>query len=674
MAEYPDRAQPAGGTGFDYAPVPLHWRLGALGHDHFGTHSYGPRDLLRTLFRRWPLIALFSIGVMIVVVLTILSRTPTYEAHASILLKKGTAQEPLSPRPAPMTVWYELREEDINTEIGILGSRALVREAAQVLADAEPTKPPAWTWLRAPEKAAADQDPLSFERLVDAVLEALVVEQAPRSNIIQLRFLWPDPDQAQRFLEALVDNYQLRRSELFEPTGAEPFFRRQAEAAAAELKATEASLHAYLNEAGITLIEGPEGQDTLAAEKESALERQQQIAADLGQTRAQISQLDSLVHKTQSQILAEAQRVHRNLLERQRAALRGQLASIDRDKAEQQQRLVRLRELREETGEKLARIRVLEDRLRGLLLHGKPSVNANRLKKEVDDLYEQLAELGQVKRYDLNVGQDTNLYERLETEVLDTEVTLTGLNRRAEVIQEQLDALSERQAELKAAPSPLKAEVVWENIEATRQALAQAGAQLDTDDRRSLSEGFESLVHLLLSTEAELAGARARTEDLEKQASEVAGELASLNVNSVRARELHRQLLRNEQNYQTYVQKSETAAISAAMAREELVNTSVAEPPTVATDPVGPSKKTLLLLGLLVSAFGGAGIVFLLDFIDHRIDTPDQLERRLGLDHLASVPEGATEGPLDIGLAALYPDPGASSQPDRSIRNLPVQA
>lgn len=676
------------------------WQAGAFGgpfgYEEAKHGGYSPRDLLRSLFRRRRFLTLFALTVMSVVLVGILLRTPVYQAQASILVKKGMAQEPLTPRPAPMTVWDELLQEDVNTEIGILKTRVLVRDAMLESIEALPGTAQARQSISmtdafaAPatttntDKAAEDKpeegktktdrkEARILERDVDDVMDSLKVEQEPRSNIIQLRFLWPDPKQARRFLEALIEGYQQRRSELFEPTGAEPFFRRQAAAAAAELKATEEALNHYLNEAGLTLIEGAADQDTLGAEKHSALEHQQRIANDLSETRARISQLESLLTKTQTQILAESRRLRADLLERQRAALRAELQSIDRDRAEQEERLARLGELQGELATKLTRIRELEDKLRGLLVRGQGSLTARQLKAEVDALYKQLAALGQVKRYDLRTSQDTRIYDDLDQEKVQTEVTLTGLRRRAELVREQLAALAnardDKQAPLaERAGTPAGATqnadrdgdpalAIWMDIEATRQALSKSSETLAVGDRESLAQGFEGLVQSMLGTEAELAGARARAGDLTRQLAEAAQELGGLNVKAARAKELRRELERNETNYLTYMEKSETAAISAAMAREELVNTSVAEPPSVLPDPVGPSAKTLLLLGMFLATFGGAGIVFLLDFIDHRIDTPEQLEHFLGLEHLASVPEGETEGPLDLGLAAMLGAP-----------------
>ncbi|MBK5940714.1 Wzz/FepE/Etk N-terminal domain-containing protein [Halochromatium roseum] len=671
-----------------------HWAFTPDLYPDIASPAYGLRDLLRPLFRRRWLVLLFATGVMIAVLLGALMQTPSYEATAKVLVKKGVAREPLSPRETPMWVSDSLYEEDINTEVGILTSRILIEQAVKAIRSAAveaPASEPAFAWFHATDRwlkqligaNAADADAkskdnskggrgldgYSLQEQVDDMQQSLEVSPEPKSNIISLRFVWPDPREAKAFLDALVDAYQRHRAELYEPAGTESFFRRQTETAAEKLVTAESALQGYLRDAGITIIDVPEGHDVLEAEKRSILDRQKRIDEDLSQTRAQASQLTRLLAKTSEQILSESARVRSESLERQRAVLKGQLTEVEQQRGEQGHRLQRLRAEQAEVSDKLARIRVLEDQLRGLLLRTQNDRSGKALKSEVDRLYSELAQLGQLKRYDLNVGQDTSLYDHLQTQIIDAEVTLSGLDERQQMIQRRIDELAsqpaiepptaaqhtDRQHVAGVAPQVGDSGRLWTEIELTRATLARAGALLDIEDRRSLAQGFEAMVTLLIDTEAELEGARARIAELETQAAQIEQTLLALNTKGIRAKELRRELARAEAAHRLYREKTDTAAISAAMSREELVNTSIAQPPTVATDPVGPGKRTLVLLGLFVATFGGVGIALLLDYLDPGITTPIQLERRLGIIHLGSVSEGEISGPLDVGLAALFP-------------------
>jgi len=164
---------------------------------------------------------------------------------------------------------------------------------------------------------------------------------------------------------------------------------------------------------------------------------------------------------------------------------------------------------------------------------------------------------------------------------------------------------------------------------------------------------LEDMVAVLVTTEGELEGVQARVDELEQQSTAIDTRLTELNATAAHAKELRRERERAEKAYTLYREKTDTWSISAAMSRAELVNTSISQRPTVSSEPVGPGKLKLLLLGLFVAGAGGIALALLLEFLDHSLSTPEQLERRLGIAHLASVPEGATDGPLEIGLAGL---------------------
>ena len=649
-------------------PVADVWALPSVAEtEHRG---YGLRDLARTLFRRRRLVALFALGVMAVVALGLITGKPSYEATASILVKKGAARVPLTPTETQVWISDNVSEEDINTEIGILTSRVLIEGVVRTLAEQETRDPaPSW-WQQARTRWRAWLDDLlnrkpipALEAKVDRVMRALSVSAVPRSNLIALKFVWSDAAYAERFLEILVDDYQERRSELYEPLGAETFFRKQAARAADDLAAAEDALQAYLSDAGVTLIDGPRDNDVLEAEKRATLQRLQNIDQELSNARAEQSQLRSLLQKVRAQVLAESVRVRVDLLDRQRAEVRKQQRQLNDEAAGQEAQLARLRQERTEVGEKLAQIRVREDRLRRLLLNGDGTADTDGLKREVDRIYAELANLGQVKRYDLNIGQDTSLYEHIDGGMVDTEVQLSGLRERARVLDQQLQDLdASADAALPVADNAAsRPEAIWPVVESTRGLLAAAGTLLDINDRSALAQVFEERIATLVSTEAQFEGVQARVSELEQQADSVDARLADLNRKAAHAKGLRRELTRAEDAYTLYREKTDTASISAAMSREELVNTSIAEPPTASSQPVGPSKRLTLLIGLFVAVSGGIGLALLIDYLDHGLATPGELERHLGIVHLASVPEGETEGPLEIGLAALHPSEEAST-------------
>jgi capsular polysaccharide biosynthesis protein len=76
------------------------------------------------------------------------------------------------------------------------------------------------------------------------------------------------------------------------------------------------------------------------------------------------------------------------------------------------------------------------------------------------------------------------------------------------------------------------------------------------------------------------------------------------------------------------------------MDQEKLINVSVAQP---ARPPLRPLSRRLALnmfLAGVIGVLGGLGIAFAIEYyLDHTFTTGEEMERRLGLAHLASIPE-----------------------------------
>jgi uncharacterized protein involved in exopolysaccharide biosynthesis len=636
--------------------------------DHAG---YGLYDLLHTLFRRRRLVLLFALGVLAIVAIRLLNMVPMYMSTASILVKKGFARVPLAPTESPVVVSQYLSEEDINSEIGILTSRSLLEDATRAVQEQIATEPDrdVQQWFLAGGEDTVDESlnrskPSTFDLQVDKLESALTVEQASKSDIIALRLVWPYPKEAQLFLSALIKNYQELRNRLYEPPGAKTFFQKQAEEATAKLKAAESALQQYLLDGGLTLI-GESGDSTgLEAEERSALGRSETIEGDLAEARTEALGIQSKLRKIRMQIMEESARVHADLLDRERDSLQEEEKDVKTEISELEERVHRLHQKKVQAVEKLSKIRVLEDQLRALLLQSQGPVNSKKLRKDVDRIYGELAALGQVKRYDLRVGQDLQQYEHLDTLILDAELSLSVARRRAGLVEAELAELEAHENAAQMSGTLEDVSAVWTVVNTTREQLARVGAVLGIDDPKVLAKVFEDLVASLVNGESELEGLRARIKELKLQAAAAKRSIATLNEHAVRTKELQRELARAEEAYMLYSNKAQTATISAAMAQEQLANISVVQPPTISWEPVGIGRSVMVLVGLFLAAVGGTGFAMLIDYLDRRIATPRELERQLGLACLASAPAGETDGPLELGLAALFPETKDETQRD----------
>ena len=93
-----------------------------------------------------------------------------------------------------------------------------------------------------------------------------------------------------------------------------------------------------------------------------------------------------------------------------------------------------------------------------------------------------------------------------------------------------------------------------------------------------------------------------------------------------------------EANYHKYSDNLEQARIDQALQMEKISNISIVQPATYLMKPVGPRKMLNLALGLFLGVFGGIGLAFFAQYVDHSFKTPEDVEERLELPTLVAIP------------------------------------
>jgi uncharacterized protein involved in exopolysaccharide biosynthesis len=149
----------------------------------------------------------------------------------------------------------------------------------------------------------------------------------------------------------------------------------------------------------------------------------------------------------------------------------------------------------------------------------------------------------------------------------------------------------------------------------------------------------------LLRTEAAIEGSRAKVSSLRTQVAESRRELDELNAKTFDLDSLQRDARAAENDYLLYRKKHEEARISAAMDQERFINVTVAQPAQEPLKPKPRGLKTRLLMALFVGFLGGVGTAFALEILlDRSFTTGQDIERQLGIAHIASIPEGEMIG------------------------------
>jgi uncharacterized protein involved in exopolysaccharide biosynthesis len=274
--------------------------------------EFSLRSVLTVVFKHRALILAFSILVPVAVVSSVLSRPPTYEASATLLVNKARAEVPLAPTESPQLIVNQLSESDLNSEIEILKGRRLIAEALRSL-DLEPGNPRPEGFmasLRSFGRRISGTPELSrFDSMALHLQQSIEVHAIRKSNVIRVSYRSEDPEWAAQVVGAVTERYLEHRANMNQSPQALGFFDDQMEAAAARLSDAEADLQEYLESAGVTLVEGPRDSDPLAAQKALVLERLARLQNDLGDVEVEIDGKLNEVQSLQERLAQEPDRL-----------------------------------------------------------------------------------------------------------------------------------------------------------------------------------------------------------------------------------------------------------------------------------------------------------------------------------------------------------------------------
>jgi len=154
-------------------------------------------------------LAALCIGLLMVVVLP-----PIYQAKGALIIKGSNvlqAQDSLGKVNAEIDPFLET---DLFSEIQILQSpQVIANTVSQLVSD---------------NHLALDSDsPRSRANLIKDIQKSLKTELVPRTNVIRIITSWQDPAEAEHILAAALEQYLLRRREVFNPRSTVSFFKNQ---------------------------------------------------------------------------------------------------------------------------------------------------------------------------------------------------------------------------------------------------------------------------------------------------------------------------------------------------------------------------------------------------------------------------------------------------------------
>lgn len=176
-----------------------------------------------------------------------------------------------------------------------------------------------------------------------------------------------------------------------------------------------------------------------------------------------------------------------------------------------------------------------------------------------------------------------------------------------------------------------------------REQIRLAESALSSDKQTDeVSTGIDPIyqaMQLTLETgRAQLQGELASQKALAEDFKNLKVELAALVKNELTEARLKRDVSLLEEEYLRYRQDVQRTNISRALDMGKVSNLSIIQPATMPLEPIKPKKALNIALGLIMSFFGGISLAFFIEYLDDSLKTNEDVEKRLGLPVLASVP------------------------------------
>ena len=156
------------------------------------------------------------------------------------------------------------------------------------------------------------------------------------------------------------------------------------------------------------------------------------------------------------------------------------------------------------------------------------------------------------------------------------------------------------------------------------------------EDLKSLERKKEEEIRrVIASIRNEYELARSQENSLRQTLSSTKTEALNLNEKFVQYGALSREVETNRQLYDALIKKMKEQSVTEQV---QTVNVWVVEKAAKESAPIKPRKGLNILLGIIVGLFGGIGLAFFFEYLDNTIKAQEDVEMRLGVPVLGTVP------------------------------------
>jgi len=180
---------------------------------------------------------------------------------------------------------------------------------------------------------------------------------------------------------------------------------------------------------------------------------------------------------------------------------------------------------------------------------------------------------------------------------------------------------------------------VREELRIVRQKLTEQESKRYGSANFGPNPTYQKLKEDLYENQAELGAVNGKIKTQTVHLTDYKKRLDKLIQVEYRLNELENQLEVDQKNYNLYLTKYEEERISSEMDSKKLVNVRVIKPSQPPLTPDSPKSSLIFAIGIVAAIFGGIGLALCLEFLNDRLERPEDIENFLNAPVLASVAE-----------------------------------
>src|SRR5579863_6426259 len=206
--------------------------------------SPSPREVAAVFFRH-PKLLMASFLLVLAAGVTYAVLAPSYRAEMKILVRRGRIDPAVTPTQtaSPAFEHDEITEEELNSEVELLGDEDILRKVALETGLADKV-----SWIA---RLRGENRETRVAKAVRRLAGKLDVQPVRKSRLITVAYRSSDPQLSAAVLRSLADAYLAKHVEVRRPSGQQNFFEQQMEQARHALQESEAQMIAFTETKGV---------------------------------------------------------------------------------------------------------------------------------------------------------------------------------------------------------------------------------------------------------------------------------------------------------------------------------------------------------------------------------------------------------------------------------------